>query len=38
MVILGKCLGKVFLMNIHNACFYEELEKIIPELSSNTPP
>ena len=22
----------------HNICFYGELEKIIPELSSNTPP
>ena len=25
-------------MSTHNICFYGELEKIIPELSSNTPP
>ena len=25
-------------MSTHNICFYAELEKIIPELSSNTPP
>ena len=24
-------------MSTHNICFYEELEKIIPELSSNIP-
>ena len=25
-------------MSTHNICFYGEIEKIIPELSSNTPP
>ena len=25
-------------MNTHNICFYGDLEKIIPEISSNTPP
>ena len=25
-------------MSTHNICFYGEIRKIIPELSSNTPP
>ena len=32
-----KCLTEALLMSIHNICFYGELEKIIPELSPNTP-
>ena len=32
------CFCEALLMSTHNVCFYGELEKIIPELSSNTPP
>ena len=31
-------LTRALQMSTHNICFYEELEKIIPELSPNTPP
>ena len=31
-------LAEALVMSTHNICFYGELEKIIPELSSNTPP
>ena len=27
---------KIYIVGIHNVCFYGELKKIIPELSSNT--
>ena len=33
-----KRLTEVLLMSTHNICFYGEIRKIIPELSSNTPP
>ena len=32
-----KHLAKALLMSTHNICFYEEIRKIIPELSPNTP-
>ena len=32
------CLAKALLINTHNICFHGELEKIIPDFSSNTPP
>ena len=31
-------LTEMLLMSTHNICFYGEIEKIIQELSSNTPP
>ena len=33
-----KGLAEALLMNTHSICFNGELEKIIPELSSNIPP
>ena len=36
-ILIRSALLKALLMSTHNICFYGDLEKIIPKLSSGTP-